>query len=38
VQLHGKGKLLYEERAARQLLISISHTEHYATAMAILEG
>ncbi len=38
VRLHGKGKLLFEARGARRLLISLSHTEHYATAMAVLEG
>jgi len=38
VLLHGKGKLLYETRGACQLLISLSHTENYATAMAVLEG
>ena len=36
VTLHGKGKTLFEARGARQLLISLSHTEHYATATAIL--
>ena len=36
VTLHGKGKTLIESRGARQLLISLSHTEHYATATAIL--
>jgi holo-[acyl-carrier protein] synthase len=38
VILHGKGKKLFEERGARTLLISLSHTEHHATAVAILEG
>jgi holo-[acyl-carrier protein] synthase len=38
VILHGKGKKLFEERGAKNLLISLSHTEIHATAMAILEG
>ena len=38
VILHGKGKLLFEARSARQLNISLSHTENYAAATAILEG
>ena len=38
VVLHAKGKLLFEARGARQLLISLSHTENYATAVAVLEG
>ena len=38
VILHGKGKKLFEERGAKNLLISLSHTEIYATAVAILEG
>ena len=38
VLLHAKGKLLFETHGARQLLISLSHTEHYATAVAVLEG
>ena len=38
VVLHGKGKKMFEERGAKQLLISLSHTENYATAVAILEG
>ena len=38
VVLHGKGKLLFETRSARQLLVSLSHTENYAAATAILEG
>ena len=38
VVLHGKGKELFESRKARQLLISISHTEHYAAVTAVLEG
>ena len=38
VVLHGRGKTLFTERRAKQLLISLSHTEHYATATAILTG
>ena len=38
VILHGKGLKLFEERGAKNLLISLSHTEHYATVVAILEG
>src|ERR1035438_9652702 len=38
VILHGKGKKLFDERGAKQLLISLSHTENYATAVAVLEG
>ena len=38
VILHGKGKKLFEERGAKNVLISLSHTEIHATAMAILEG
>jgi holo-[acyl-carrier protein] synthase len=38
VILHGKGKKLFEGHGAKNLLISLSHTEIYATAVAILEG
>jgi holo-[acyl-carrier protein] synthase len=38
VVLHGKGRKLFEERGAKNLLISLSHTEIYGTAVAILEG
>jgi holo-[acyl-carrier protein] synthase len=38
VVLHGKGEILYVSRGARQLQISLSHTENYAAATAILEG
>ena len=38
VVLHGKGKDLFESRGAKQLLVSISHTEHYAAVTAVLEG
>ena len=38
VVLHGKGKKLFESRGAKGLLVSLSHTEHYAAATAVLEG
>ncbi len=38
VILHGKGKLLFESRRAKSILVSISHTEVYAAVVAILEG
>jgi len=38
VVLHGQGKALFAARGAKQLHISLSHTEHYAAATAILEG
>ena len=38
VLLHGKGKELFEARRARQILISISHTDNYAAVVALLEG
>ncbi len=38
VVLHGGGKLLFEARGAKQLLISLSHTANYAAAVAVLEG
>lgn len=38
VILHGGGKTLMETRAARSLLISLSHTQAHATAVAILES
>jgi holo-[acyl-carrier protein] synthase len=38
VILHGKGKKLFEARKAKQLLVSISHTENYAAVTAVLEG
>ncbi|MGA2030072.1 MAG: holo-ACP synthase [Verrucomicrobiota bacterium] len=38
VILHGNGKKLFETRKAKQLLVSLSHTENYAAATAILEG
>src|SRR4051812_25095147 len=36
--LHGKGKDLMASRGATGLRISLSHTQHHATAVAILEG
>jgi holo-[acyl-carrier protein] synthase len=38
VILHGNGQKLLKERNARIVLISLSHTQAHATAMAILEG
>ena len=38
VVLHGNGKTLFKTRGAKQLLISMSHTEQYAAATAVLEG
>jgi holo-[acyl-carrier protein] synthase len=38
VVLHGKGQELFTARGAQRLLVSLSHTEHYAAATAILEG
>ena len=38
VVLHGKGKQLFETRGAKRLLVSLSHTENYAAATAVLEG
>ena len=38
VVLHGKGEALRAARGARALHLSLSHTEHYATAVAILEA
>lgn len=38
VILHEKGLLLLQQRGAKIVHLSISHTEQYATAMAILEG
>lgn len=37
VVLHGKGRELFATRRASQLLISLSHTQNYATAVAVLE-
>ncbi|HUC84987.1 MAG TPA: holo-ACP synthase [Candidatus Acidoferrales bacterium] len=38
VVLHGKGKDLFEARHAIRLHVSLTHTEHYAAATAMLEG
>jgi holo-[acyl-carrier protein] synthase len=38
VILHGKGKELLEARGGSIVHLSLSHTAHQATAMAILEG
>jgi holo-[acyl-carrier protein] synthase len=38
VVLHGKGQELFEARGAKKLHITLSHTENYATAAAILES
>jgi holo-[acyl-carrier protein] synthase len=38
VVLHGKGRELLAARGAKQMHVSLSHTEHYAAATAILEG
>ena len=38
VVLHGKGLELLAARGARRVHVSLSHTEHYAAATAILEG
>ena len=37
VILHGGGQRLLEARGAKKLLISLSHTQNYATAIALLE-
>ncbi len=38
VVLHGRGPELLQARGARQLHLSLTHTENYAAAMAMLEG
>ena len=38
VLLHGKGKELFKSRKAKQLLVSLSHTQNYAAVTAVLEG
>ena len=38
VVLHGRGQELFEARGAKKLHITLSHTENYATAAAILES
>ena len=37
VILHDKGRKLLEQRGANKIHVSLSHTENYAAAMAILE-
>ncbi len=37
VILHGNGQSLFEARGAQRLLISLSHTQAHATAVAVLE-
>ncbi len=38
VLLHGQGVELFAARGARRLIVSLTHTENYAAATAILEG
>jgi holo-[acyl-carrier protein] synthase len=38
VVMHGKGAELFAARGAQRLHVSLSHTEHYAAATAILES
>ena len=38
VVLHGKGRKLFKSRRAKRLLVSLSHTQNYAVATAVLEG
>ena len=38
VVLHGKGQELFAARGAKQLHLSLTHTDNYAAATAILEG
>jgi len=38
VVLHGKGETLFASRRAKQLFISLSHTQNYAAASAVLAG
>jgi len=38
VVLHGKGEELFKSRKAKQLLVSLSHTQNYAAVTAVLEG
>jgi holo-[acyl-carrier protein] synthase len=38
VIMHGKGKTLFESRRAKNLFVSISHTQAYAAVTAVLEG
>ena len=38
VVLHGKGRNMLQERKARAVLVSLSHTQAHATAVALLES
>ena len=38
VILHGNGLKLLEQRKARAVLVSLSHTQAHATAVALLQG
>ena len=38
VVLHGKGAALFAARGAQRLHVSLTHTENYAAATAVLEG
>ncbi len=38
VILHGAGQALFQARGARAILISLSHTQQHATAVAVLES
>ena len=38
VVLHGKGQELFAARGAKKIHLSLTHTENYAAATAILEG
>jgi holo-[acyl-carrier protein] synthase len=38
VILHGRGQTLAEQRGAKSVLISLTHTQSHAAAVAILEG
>jgi len=38
VILHAGGQTLFEQRAGRRFQLSLSHTDNYAAAVAILEG
>ncbi|MBU6399411.1 MAG: holo-ACP synthase [Verrucomicrobia bacterium] len=38
VVLHGPGRKLLDQRGGRVVHVSLSHTAHHATAIAVLEG
>ena len=38
IMLHGQGQELFAARNARKLHVSLTHTQHYAAATAILEA